>query len=100
VKILLGHRPDWVLRLPPNATVDLTVAGHTHGGQVQLPFLGPLITFSAVPTEVGAGGLHEVNGNRVYVSSGVGWEHGGAPRIRFMAPPTVGVITLESNPSD
>ncbi|UDY37431.1 metallophosphoesterase [Dermatobacter hominis] len=94
VRILLSHRPDTVLGLPPASGVDLTVAGHTHGGQVSVPFVGPLVTLTAVPRSVAAGGLHEVAGNRIYVSPGIGMERGHAPQIRFGVPPTVGIVDL------
>jgi uncharacterized protein len=70
------------------------VAGHTHGGQVQLPIVGPPSIASRVPREVGAGGLHELDGRRIYVSRGVGVERGQAPLLRFGAVPEVSLITL------
>jgi predicted MPP superfamily phosphohydrolase len=93
VRILLAHRPDVVRRLD-SARVDLTVAGHTHGGQVQLPLVGPLTTASGVPRAVAAGGLHVLGGRRIYVSRGVGVERGQAPRLRIGAVPEVSLITL------
>lgn len=93
VTIALGHRPDWVFDMP-EGQVDLVVAGHTHGGQIQLPFVGPLMTLTEVPRDVAAGGLHEVDGTPIYVSHGVGHEQQGAPQIRFLAPPNVGLIEL------
>lgn len=96
VRILFAHRPDVVYGLVANTRVDLVVSGHTHGGQVQLPFLGPPITLSNVPREVAAGGLHDMEGRRVYVSRGIGWEHGHAPRVRFLCPPEVSLLTLKS----
>jgi predicted MPP superfamily phosphohydrolase len=99
VRIVVAHRPDVMYALPSGSRVDLVVAGHTHGGQVQLPFYGPPITLSEVPRNVAAGGLHELEGRRIYVSRGLGWEHDCAPRVRFLAPPEVSLLTLESRPS-
>ncbi len=96
IRILLAHIPDVVLRLPPETRIDLVVAGHTHGGQVQIPLLGPPITFSRVPRPVAAGGYHELEGRRIYVSRGIGCERGQAPRIRFLCPPEVTLLILES----
>ena len=70
------------------------VAGHTHGGQVQIPFFGPLFTLTEIPREAAAGGLHEVNGTQLYVSRGVGAERGEAPLIRFNCPPEISLLTL------
>ncbi|HST42038.1 MAG TPA: metallophosphoesterase [Conexibacter sp.] len=94
VRILLAHRPDPVLRLRPETRLDLVVAGHTHGGQLQLPFLGPLRTASGVPREVAAGGLHTLDGRRIYVSRGVGVERGQAPKLRLGAPPEISLLEL------
>lgn len=94
ITILLGHRPDTALRLPSDARTDLTVAGHTHGGQIVVPLIGPLVTFSDVPRHVGRGGLHEIDGNPIYVSPGVGVERGEAPQVRFLNRPAIGILTL------
>jgi len=94
IRILMAHRPDVVRLLPERARIDLVVAGHTHGGQVVLPLLGPPITLSRLPRHIAAGGLHVVDGNRLYISRGVGWERGQAPRIRFLCPPEVSLLHL------
>jgi predicted MPP superfamily phosphohydrolase len=94
VRILLAHRPDVVLHLRPDTRVDLVVAGHTHGGQAQLPLLGPPFTASEVPRDVAAGGLHDLDGRRIYVSRGVGVERNQAPKLRFGSVPEVSVLTL------
>lgn len=93
-RILLSHRPDTVFGLEPSSRVDLTVAGHTHGGQVVLPGYGPLMTMTSVPRDVARGGLHEIAGNRIYVSSGIGMERLQAPQVRFNDPPTIDVLEL------
>ncbi len=94
VRILMAHRPDAVYRLASRSRVDLLVCGHTHGGQVAVPFLGPPLTLSSVPRRVAAGGLSDLDGRRVYVSRGVGCERGQAPRIRFLVRPEITLITL------
>lgn len=100
LRILLTHTPDVALDLPPNPRTDLVVAGHTHGGQVVVPGFGPPIILSSVPRSVGRGGLHRIDGRTVYVSRGVGWERGRAPRIRFLAPPEISLlIVADEDPS-
>ena len=96
VRIVMAHRPDAVLGLPRASRVDLVVAGHTHGGQVALPFLGPPLTLTSVPRPVAAGGLHEVDGHRLFVSKGVGMERGQAPPVRLGVTPDIGIITVTS----
>src|SRR5215211_1330109 len=94
IRLVLAHRPDWVPFLPRRQTADLTVSGHTHGGQVQVPLAGPPTVASDVPRGVGAGGLHVLDGRRLYVSRGVGVERGQAPKLRIGSPPEVSVLTL------
>lgn len=94
LRLVVAHLPRSVLALPADAPVDLLAAGHTHGGQVVLPLLGPPVTLSALPRHVAAGGLHELDGNALYVSRGVGMERGPAPAVRFLCPPELTLVTL------
>ena len=91
--VVFGHDPSFALAAPP---ADLLVAGHTHGGQVQIPFLGPLITLSKVPRDWAAGGLVRLpSGSHLIVSRGVGMERRHAPRLRFNCPPELMLIHLK-----
>jgi predicted MPP superfamily phosphohydrolase len=94
LKILVVHRPDAVTLLANWNPFDVVISGHTHGGQVNLPFIGALITLSKLPKEVAAGGLHSVAGVRLYVSRGVGVERGQAPPIRFHCRPEVALLRI------
>ena len=100
VRIVVVHRPGAVLALDAPSRIDLVVAGHTHGGQFQVPFFGPLMTLTSVPRAVAAGGLHDLDGRRIYVSRGIGMERRQAPRFRFNCPPEVTLLTLQSGRAD
>ncbi len=99
-RILIAHRPDVALTLEPDVNIDLVVAGHTHGGQVVFPGVGPLITLSRVPRHVAAGGLHTLNDTPIYVSRGVGMERSVAPPVRFLCPPELTLLTLEGRATE
>jgi predicted MPP superfamily phosphohydrolase len=94
--IFLAHKPDAVDQLhdrEPGQRVDLFLCGHTHGGQVRIPFWGAVITFSKYHKRFESG-LYDFEGVPMYVSRGVGCEGGSAPRIRFLCRPEVAVIDL------
>lgn len=94
VDVLLAHSPDAVSSLDDASTLDLVVSGHTHGGQFAVPLWGPIWNNTDVPRNVAAGGLHELRGAPVYVSTGVGLQRGDAPKARFLTRPSIGVITI------
>lgn len=85
--IILTHNPDTAYELP-NHKADLLVAGHTHGGQIRIPFLYQRM----IPTEHPFDrGWYEVGGMPVFVTSGAG--EVGLP-MRFGVPPEVVILEL------
>lgn len=90
-RLLLSHHPDYAETLPPDERIDLVISGHTHGGQVRLPF-GPA---PVVPSKYGqkySGGLVDLEGGRqVYVSRGIGTS---MIPVRFNCPPELTLIKL------
>jgi len=74
---------------------DLFVAGHTHGGQVQLPIYGPLLTFSEAPRDwCGGCCVSRDDGKTFMITRGVGMERERAPRLRFFCHPEIVVIDV------
>ena len=97
--ILLYHSPD-ISPLLNDLPIDLQIAGHTHGGQVKIPFVGPIYTSSLYGLKFSSG-AYLVNGKtKLIISRGIGLEGQAAPRVRFLSPPEIGLITLESNKSN
>jgi predicted MPP superfamily phosphohydrolase len=91
--LLMAHEPDYadrVIEHPRGHLVDFMLAGHSHGGQIRLPFLGPLI----LPPmgEKYPEGLYRFNQMQLYVNRGIGTV--GLP-FRLNCPPEITVITLQ-----
>ena len=90
--ILLVHNPDVFPNVPPR--VALTLAGHTHGGQVSLPILGPPVVPSLYGQRYAAG--HVVEGGRhLFVTTGVGTS---ILPLRLGVAPEIALLSLESEP--
>lgn len=86
--IALWHEPDLASDVAPFDPIFM-LSGHTHGGQVRLPVVGPL-----APPRLGKRyvlGRYDVDGMPLYVSSGIGMYR---PPVRFNCPPEVVLITL------
>ena len=93
-RVLLYHSPDIAPHLG-NLPIDLQVTGHTHGGQVQIPFLGPIYNGSLYGFAFSSG-HYFINGSlHLIISRGLGLEGEAAPRVRFFSPPEICDITLE-----
>jgi predicted MPP superfamily phosphohydrolase len=94
--VVLGHAPDFALG---DHDADLLIAGHTHGGQVRLPLLGPLMTLSRVPRAWAAGVTALPGDGTLVVSRGIGMERGRAPRLRFLCRPEIVIIEVQPDPT-
>lgn len=91
-KILLFHTPD-LIKEAAEEGIDLYMCGHTHGGQIRLPFYGALYTSSTYHKEFEMG-FYQVGHTSLYVNRGVGMEGKEAPRARFLARPEIAVFDL------
>jgi predicted MPP superfamily phosphohydrolase len=98
--LLAAHCPD----IAPEAAfkgVDVMLSGHTHGGQVALPFYGPITTHSVLGRKISSGvydsdRLFGVVGSRrvrtqIVISRGVGVS---GFSLRFLCPPEINLVTL------
>jgi predicted MPP superfamily phosphohydrolase len=107
--LLLSHSPQLALRAA-KAGVDVMLSGHTHGGQVRLPLLGPLKTQNPLGRKMASGlfdpvglvratGRRDVAGARLvtYVSRGIGvaplWKFR-TVKPRLLTRPEVALLTL------
>ncbi len=99
VTIGLTHAPyQRVLNAFVNQSADLIFAGHTHGGQVQVPWFGALVTNCDLPREYVSGlhvWNHAFNASYLEVSAGIGTSIY-AP-VRFSCPPEAVVVTLTAD---
>ena len=89
--VVFGHRPAFALG---DVDADLLLAGHTHGGQVQIPGWGPVLTLSKVPRTWAWGRTELPSGATLLVSRGVGMERAAAPRIRFWCRPEIMIVDV------
>jgi len=85
--ILLYHSPD-LSYYSDSIGIDLQFSGHTHGGQICLPFYGPIFTGSLFGRDFQHGRM-QINHLTLYILRGIGLEGAGAPRVRFLCPPEI-----------
>ncbi|WP_242215522.1 metallophosphoesterase [Bacillus cereus group sp. BfR-BA-01383] len=93
--MLLVHEPDVVAEVD-RYPVDFQMSGHSHGGQVQIPFVGPLITTKLAEKYVE--GMYELEGKGkplyLYVNRGIGTTR---MPVRFWSVPELAVFVLKKN---
>ena len=90
--VLLAHEPDWADYVA-NHPVDLQLSGHSHGGQIRIPFLGA--PYLPPLARKYPWGLRQIGGLTLYTNAGIGTIE--VP-MRIDCPPEVTLITLRSAP--
>ena len=86
--IVIAHNPDSTLNYTNNIP-DLTVSGHTHGGQIRLPWIYKFVIPCEGPFDQG---LYQTEKGQVFVTSGLG--EVGLP-MRFLIPPVIDILELK-----
>jgi uncharacterized protein len=87
--IVLVHEPDIASQIA-TYPIDLQLSGHSHGGQVQIPFLGAIITPSLAKQYIE--GFYKIQDLTLYVNRGLGRTR--VP-FRFMSKPEITLFTLQ-----
>ena len=89
-KILLAHNPE-IFQHAVNHQVDFVLSGHTHGGQVRIPYLSPLNSMTQ-PGQEHLEGLVQLGNTRMYISRGLGKV---VVPLRILCPPEIAVFELQ-----
>lgn len=92
--ILMTHSPAGVKFAPSGTTI--TLAGHTHGGQIRMPFYGALVMPDRDVNRKKSAGYHEEKGKEFYVSRGLGTSQ--LP-LRFFCRPEILILELAGFPA-
>jgi predicted MPP superfamily phosphohydrolase len=89
--ILMAHEPDFADTSAATGRFDLQVSGHTHGGQIVLPLLGPpVLPYLGLKY---ASGLYQVGNMYQYTNRGIGM---GRIPVRLNCAPEITIFQLES----
>jgi len=94
-KLLLYHSPD-LAPIAAKKGIDLQLSGHTHGGQICLPLIGPLFTASLYGRAFRSG-RYQIGSLTLYITRGIGMEGKAAPRVRFLCSPEIILWELRSH---
>lgn len=93
--LLLAHEPD-IADQVDSFPFTFQLSGHSHGGQVQIPFIGPMITPNGATKYIE--GYYDISGNKgLYVNRGIGTTR---MPFRFLSKPELTIFTLTNKGSD
>jgi predicted MPP superfamily phosphohydrolase len=90
-KILLVHTPEMIKEADEQG-INLYLCGHTHGGQICFPLIGPLWLNANCPRKYARAGKWRYGNVQGYTSAGVG---SSCVPVRFLCPPEIGLIELQ-----
>ena len=91
--ITLLHKPDTVDEiLEKYPTTDLFLAGHSHNGQINIPYIGGLVKKEGSQQYINE--FYQINNSRLYISSGIGTNGNG---FRLFCRPSINFFRLSSN---
>lgn len=88
-RIVLAHNPDTADE-PYSKRIDLMICGHTHGGQVDIPFIGTPV-LPVRNKRYNHGIKRSPRGTRIFISRGIGWA---VYPVRFNCYPEIAVLEL------
>jgi predicted MPP superfamily phosphohydrolase len=89
-RIVLAHNPD-TADTDYTTRVDLMISGHTHGGQIRIPFIGP--PWLPVKNKAYSSGFIRSQKTNVFISRGIGWA---AFPMRFNCLPEIAILILSA----
>lgn len=89
--ILLHHQPEYISNHVDDAKIDLIMCGHTHGGAVQIPFVGGVFALNQGFFPKYDKGEFEINGIKMIVSAGLGDAY---PVLRLNNCPEISVVEI------
>jgi hypothetical protein len=89
--ILLAHEPDFAIKSAASGRFDLQLSGHSHGGQIRFPILGPIIL--PLHARRFPSGYYDVKGMHLYTNRGLGTAD---LRIRINCPSEITLLILHS----
>lgn len=92
LRIIVMHEPDLLLDLPEGCA-DLVLLGHTHGGQIRLPFYGPVVGLPQVISQTLDAGERTWKNLRIIISRGIGES---LVRARLGVRPEIVVVDIRT----